>query len=136
MQLKRAASVAVGALGLVVAAVFLRETGPSGLGSWMRCTFHDWTGLSCPGCGMTRGTYAALHGRLGEAFRYNPLGMLLLPVLCIGLTVETWGWVRGKPFGSRFKPGKTGVWILGVLVVVFWVLRNIPKWPFTLLAPP
>jgi hypothetical protein len=136
MQLKRAASVAVGALGLVVAAVFLRETGPSGLGAGMQCTFHGLTGLNCPGCGMTRGAYAALHGRLGEAFRYHPLGMLLLPVLGIGLSVETLGWVRGKPFGSRFRLGKAWVWILGALVVVFWICRNIPHWPFTLLAPP
>lgn len=85
---------------------------------------------------MTRAAYAALHGRLGEAFRLNPLGMVLLSPVLLGLGIEILGWVRGRPLPFRMKIGKYGAWTLGVTIIGFWALRNIPTWPFTLLAPP
>jgi Protein of unknown function (DUF2752) len=85
---------------------------------------------------MTRAAYATLHGRLGEAFRLNPLGMVLLPALMIGLGIEILGWVRGRPLPFRMSLGKYGAWMLGATIIGFWALRNIPAWPFTLLAPP
>ena len=42
---------------------------------------------------MTRAAHAALHGRFGEAFRFNPLGMILLPVR------------GGRAWGSRSSAG-------------------------------
>jgi hypothetical protein len=113
----------------------LYQSGPSA--SWMPgCLFHRMTGLNCPGCGMTRAAYAVLHGNFGEAFRLNPMGMVLLPAALLGLGLELAGWMRGKPLPFRFRIG--GRWAWGVLgmVLVFWVIRNIPEWPFTLLSPP
>jgi hypothetical protein len=85
---------------------------------------------------MTRAAYATLHGRLDEAFRYNPVGMVLLPVASIGLGIEILGWVRGRPLPFRMTVGKYGAWVLAATILGFWVLRNIPAWPFSLLAPP
>lgn len=136
MHRDRALWAALGVLGLVGAAFFLRERGPSGLGWFMRCTFHELTGLNCPGCGMTRGAHAALHGRITEAFRFNPVGMILLPLACVGLGIEILGWIRGKPLGFRLNVGVRGAWAIAWIVISFWILRNIPYWPLTLLAPP
>lgn len=136
MHRDRAIWAALGVLGLVCAAMFLRERGPAGLSWFMRCIFHDLTGLSCPGCGMTRAAYAALHGRIAEAFRLNPVGMVLLPAACIGLGIQILGWIRGKPFGFRFQLGGRYAWAILWVVVLFGILRNIPHWPFTQLAPP
>ncbi len=99
------------------------------------CVFHRLTGLHCAGCGMTRAAYAALHGNLGEAFRNNPVGMVLLPVASIGVGIEILGWVRGRPMPFRLNVGKYGAWTLVAIIIGFWALRNIPAWPFTLLAP-
>lgn len=125
-------------LGLCIAlllAFALYRLGPSA--RWFPgCLLHKLTGLDCPGCGMTRAVHATLHGRLGEAFRFNPVGMVLLPAALIGLGLELLGWVRGKPLPLQFRAGgRWGWWIVGGLLV-FWILRNIPTWPFTLLAPP
>src|SRR4051812_16948199 len=37
------------------------------------CPFAILTRHPCPGCGLTRGTLALLHGHLGEALRFHPL---------------------------------------------------------------
>ena len=85
---------------------------------------------------MTRAAYATLHGRLGEAFRFNPLGMILLPVACVGVGIEALGWVRGKPLPFRLNAGALGAWVIVWTVIGFWIFRNLPWWPFTLLSPP
>lgn len=132
----RSAWVVAGALVLVAAAVFLMRHGPAQVPFLPECLFHRFTGLNCPGCGMTRATHAALHGRLGEAFRMNPVGMMLFPVAMSGIGLEIVGWVRGRPLSFRLNPGIRGTWCLVALVFAFWFLRNLPWYPFTLLSPP
>ena len=132
----RAASVACGLLALAIVAFLLRQYGPTGLPWLPGCTLHNLTGLNCPGCGMTRAAYAMLQGRLGDAFRLNPLGMILLPVASVGLGIELINWAREKPLPFRIKIGARGVWILIGIIIGFGILRNIPLWPFNLLAPP
>ena len=41
----------------------------SGIG----CPIHYATGISCPGCGMTRAVFALLRLRFADAFHYHPL---------------------------------------------------------------
>ena len=104
--------------------------------AWLpECLFHRWTGLACPGCGMTRATHAALHGRLGVAFRFNPLGMIVVPACVVFVGMRIPAWLRNDPQPLRCRIGACGVgWIL-VLVLGYWILRNFPVWPFTLLTP-
>lgn len=85
---------------------------------------------------MTRATFAALHGNLATAFRYNPLGMMLMPLALAGLGLELAGWVRGKPLRWRLRGGVRAAWFLIAAVLAFWILRNLPWWPCPLLAPP
>ncbi len=89
-----------------------------------RCLFHEMTGLWCPGCGTTRALHLLLHGNLAAAFRFNALSMSMVPVA--GYLI-----VRGD--ASTLKPA--WIWLLLVVIVAFGVLRNIPAYPFTLLAP-
>ncbi len=123
-------------IALAIAAFQLHQRGPFGQAWLPGCMFHKLTGLHCPGCGMTRAAHATLHGRLGEAFRFNPLGMILLPLAFIGVGIEVIGWVRRKPLPFRLNAGGKGAWAIVWLVVSFWILRNLTYWPFTLLSPP
>lgn len=100
------------------------------------CTFHKLTGLNCPGCGMTRAVQATLHGRIGDAFLLNPIGMILLPLAFLVLGIEIISWIRGKPVPLRLQLGSRGAWGIVWMVTIFWILRNVPCWPFTLLSPP
>jgi hypothetical protein len=41
------------------------------------CTFRRFTGVDCPGCGLTRCFISMAHGDLAAAWRFNPAGILL-----------------------------------------------------------
>ena len=136
MRRDRALWVLAGLLVVGIAAFLLARNGPNGVPWLPSCKFHEYTGLNCPGCGMTRAAHATLHGRIGEALRFNPVGMILLPLALVGIGIEILGWVRGKPLPFRLKVGATGAWAIVWIVIGFWVFRNLPWWPFTLLSPP
>lgn len=135
MHRDRAGWVILGVLVLGYVAYLLHQNGPDGVPWLPNCLFHKLTGLHCPGCGMTRAAHATLYGRLGDAFRFNPVGMILLPLAGLSIGLELLGWVWGKPLPFRLKVGTRGAWAIVWLVVGFWILRNLPWWPFTLLAP-
>ncbi len=92
------------------------------------CPFHELTGLDCPGCGSTRGLHALLHGRLLSAMDYNPL---LLPGL-VAVTANAWHAWSGR--GARIWAFFNHPRIVLSIVCAFWVLRNIPVYPFRLLS--
>lgn len=135
MRANRVLAVVLGLCAACLVAVLLYHAGPSA--PWFPgCLFHRVTGLDCPGCGMTRAAYSSLHGRWGEAFRFNPVGMVLFPAALLGIALELIGWMRGKPLPPRFRVGGRWAWVIAGALLVFWIVRNIPAWPFTLLGPP
>lgn len=94
--------------------------------------FHALTGYYCVGCGMTRALHALVHGDLVRAFGMNPLAMLLLPLAPL-LVAHAQGW-RPRLLEPLMRVAlKPGMWL--VLLPVYWVARNLPWYPFTLLAP-
>ena len=127
MRWSRLALVCGGALILLWLAWQLREKGPA-VSFLPGCQFRRLTGLQCPGCGMTRATYAALNGHLGHAFSLNPLGMILLPTTLIGLLPELLNWVRKTPVTWRLRPGPAITRLIVVCLLTFWILRNTPWW--------
>lgn len=74
---------------------------------------------------MTRATYAVLHGRVWDALMLNPVGMILLPLAMVGVGIEVLGWVRGRPLPVRLNPGRWGATVVAVVVIVWWVGRNV-----------
>ena len=135
MRGNRVCVVALGVVLLGLPVIYLYQNGP--VGPWFPgCLFHQLTGFSCPGCGMTRATYAVFHGHLLAALRFNCLGMVLIPAALLGMGLELSGWMRGKPPPVSLRFGRGVMWWLIGAVLVFWVLRNIPLWPFSLLEPP
>jgi hypothetical protein len=87
------------------------------------CPLHSLTGLYCPGCGSLRATHLLLHGNFTGAFDMNPLMVLSLPIL--GLLV-----LRPRLAYLRWMP-----WAAFTVLIAYGIARNIPMWPFTLLAP-
>ena len=98
------------------------------------CWFHRITGLHCPGCGTTRCLHALLHGDLAQAAANNVLSLALLPVvlawLCVRLTESMWGVRLPRLHFPRWFG-----WVVAGALLVFWILRNVPLFPCTLLAP-
>lgn len=93
--------------------------------SWLPpCPFHALTGLYCPLCGTARALHQMAHGNLPAALRLNAL------VVC-GLVLEVL-------FALRRKPVRWQAWCRWAVfwtIVAFAVLRNIPMYPFSVLAP-
>ena len=98
------------------------------------CMFYILTGLHCPGCGTLRGLHQLLHGNLIGAFGYNPYTMLALPFIGYAFLSALTSATRGKRLPSVFVHPAL-IWGLLVAVLSFWVLRNLPVYPFTALAP-
>lgn len=114
-------------------ALYLYFMGPGNIP--LVCVFHEVTGLYCPGCGAGRACYSILHGQFLEAFCYNPLMTVLLPLIGLYIAARMVDWiVTGGNHIDRKINVKFLTWVL-VIVVVYGVLRNIPVFPFTLLAP-
>ena len=90
---------------------------------WPVCLFHCFTGLHCPGCGGTRALYWLIHGDLSRSLRCNILLLLLA-----GSLLALWGFssLARKP---AFVFGVAGAEVL------FFLLRNLPCFPFPLLSP-
>jgi hypothetical protein len=128
--------------GLVIAAMLTLGAGgiclyafdPLGSGVYPICPFHAVTGLHCPGCGTGRALHELLHGNVLAALRLNPLAMVLLPPLAYGMLSLGLQFVGLRPLPSKFIPA-FWIWMLLVVILLYWVLRNVPYYPFTLLAP-
>jgi hypothetical protein len=98
------------------------------------CPFHMLTGLYCPGCGTLRGLHYLAHGNILNAINSNPLTFLSLPFLVYSFGIFFYREISGKELKNLFiKP--FFIWLLLAIILIFWVLRNIPKYPFNILAP-
>jgi hypothetical protein len=105
---------------------------PNQPGHYPTCPFLALTGLYCPGCGTLRAVHALAHGDLGTAVGLNVVSVALVPFL-----VFTWG--RWATRSWQGRPVRTNVvrpvfiWAFLALVIVFWIVRNLPFGRF--LAP-
>ena len=66
---------------MVVAAwagLFLAVINPPAGSGITVCLLKVCTGISCPGCGMTRSLSCALRGMFAESWHYHPFGLFIL----------------------------------------------------------
>ena len=99
------------------------------------CVFYMISGIYCVGCGGGRASVALLHGDLLRALDFNALFVLLLPLVAYYLVKIYIAYVFGKDVLPFFRIGKWTALGLLVAIAAFWILRNIPVFPFTYLAP-
>lgn len=124
------------ALAAGAAVAFVGAVDPNEPGHYPACPFLMLTGLYCPGCGGLRTVYALVHGDPVTALGLNPFVALMIPVLVVlwgRWTLRAWsgGESGGAPAGKSIHPAY--VWLLLALMVVFWIVRNLPFGEF--LAP-
>ncbi len=98
------------------------------------CAFYELTGLYCPGCGSGRAMYALTQFDLATAIRMNALSVLAIgPVVYVasreGLEA------LGAPVPPRILTSPRWGVLVAALVIAFWILRNVPIWPLSWLAP-
>ncbi len=108
---------------------------PSQHSIFLPCPFKYATGYHCPGCGSQRAIHQLAHGNLAAAFGFNPLMVLSIPLIVYGLGIKIWNYLFDTR--HRVKLFYSSLFIYGYfgLVLVYWIVRNIPYEPFTFLAP-
>lgn len=124
------ALIAVIAFGAAV----LYRWNPATAGFYPICPFFALTGWYCPGCGSLRASHQLLHGNLGAAFDLNPLLVMALPFVAWEIAAR----LMGRPgLRTLSSASMSAVWVraMAVILVAYGFLRNIPRYPFTLLAP-
>lgn len=104
-------------------------------GNPMICVFHALTGLYCTGCGTGRAAYALLHFQFLKALDYNLLFVILAPLLAYYLLKQYLRIVLNKDVLPFFSVSCNAAIVVYCIIILFTILRNIPIYPFTILAP-
>lgn len=122
------------AFGIIGLGLFYFFNNPQEVNFLPECPLHATTGFYCPGCGSQRATHQLLNFNIFGALQQNILYLLSLLLLGYHLIITGINTIFKKQFYNYIYHPKTPLIIL-VLIIIFWVLRNIPYYPFNLLAP-
>lgn len=107
-------------------AVAYKYLDPAVVPIFPRCPFRLLTGYLCPGCGSQRAIHHLLNLDLPGAWRMNPLLVISLPYLLLGLILKPLSRHNGR--GTRLYDqlyGYRASVAALVVIVLFWIGRNI-----------
>ncbi|WP_445725630.1 DUF2752 domain-containing protein [Flavobacterium sp.] len=107
---------------------------PSEVDFLPKCPFYFTTGLYCPGCGSQRATHQLLNLNLKGVIEQNILFVACIFILGYHIAITGLNTFFKKKYFNYLNHSKTG-WIVFIFILVFWISRNIPYYPFELLAP-
>lgn len=124
---------------LVLMAVFLYFylNDPSDKGNaYISCTFKNLTGWDCAGCGGQRSLHHLLHFEWAEAFRYNAFLVVFTPYFLVLIFYAVRDFIYGSGYPKRFWFSGKMALVFVILIILYTIARNLPYYPFTLLATP
>lgn len=109
---------------IIVLAVFIYLVLGHTFNIYIPCFFHEFTGLYCPGCGVTRMIYALFSGNIYAAFRYNMFLFICLPVIFFFIINYIYAGIKNKKPLCFSIPNF--VWIFVIVLLLIWmIIRNI-----------
>lgn len=109
-------------LGVLIVLFTLKYINPSEV-VLLPCWMHELTGILCPGCGLTRATYSILNLNFKEAFSYNALSFVVMPLLGVIVIGYIYYLFTGKKLIVNIKKR---YYISAVIIVLaFTIYRNI-----------
>jgi len=107
---------------------------PSTVNFLPKCTLYQTTGIYCPGCGSQRATHHLLNLNITGVLQQNILFVAGLIIFGYYLTIKGVNYFFKKNIYLYTQNKKVQIAIF-LFILVFWILRNIPEYPFNLLAP-
>ncbi len=97
---------------------------PSKSAFFLRCPLNLVTGYECAGCGVQRAFHELLHFRFLQAFKYNPLFVVAIPILLIIIILRFFKSNKNTVALNRMISSRTFVILVLVIVFVFSLLKN------------
>ncbi|HTN68798.1 MAG TPA: DUF2752 domain-containing protein [Dysgonamonadaceae bacterium] len=125
MKYKKKVLIAVAAILVATVLIIFFYIDPDIYPFFPKCPFLVITGLECPGCGSQRSFHHLLHFNIAGAFLQNPLVVIFGPYILLGLYIE---YLEGKkkfPKIRNYLFGKYAAIIILVVIIGFWIGRNI-----------
>lgn len=96
------------------------------------CGMKIFTGLPCPGCGMTRSIVHLCRGDLAASLRFHPLGIVLAAALAAAVVGALLGLLRGRDPVWAFAERRATLLAagFGAALVAVWLVRAfvVPEW--------
>lgn len=89
------------------------------------CHFLAWTGIPCPGCGVTTSVALAMHGRFAASFANQPFGLAVALAVPAAAVVALVQHARGRDLGALLASLRP-LWILlavGVACAAGWAWK-------------
>ena len=123
MDRRRIILTGIAIAGTATVVVLLYLFPPEEFPYWPKCLLYQTTGLYCPGCGCTRALAALLHGDIHKCFTSN---ILFIPSILVAVILLLF---------PKLMKIRCLIWSIITIVVLFFILRNLPWQPFCLLAP-
>ena len=117
-----------------VVAFFYFTINPSEVDFMLKCPLYSSTGVYCPGCGSQRAIHHLLHFNIIKAAQNNILFLIAIIAALYHYSIPLINTRFTKNYKSIFDSNRNLIIVL-IITILFWILRNIPYYPFTLLAP-
>jgi hypothetical protein len=121
-------------IGFTGLAVLFFVLDPSKHDIFPRCLFNSITGYYCPGCGSQRAIHSFLHldfaGVVTQNFLFIPAFLLIFYHYSHPFLNKFFRWKLPNIFYFKSTP-----WIIFGVIIIFWIARNLPFYPFLVLAP-
>ncbi len=92
------------------------------------CTYKQYMGMECPGCGLTRCFISLAHGRPSAAWSFNPAGVLFFALVAVQIpfrAIQIWRIRRGL---GELRVNRLAHYLTGTLIVALlsqWLLRSM-----------
>ena len=125
-MMRRSLIITVVVLLLLVLGFVYFAVDPASSDVFPRCTFLTLTGYKCPGCGSQRAIHVLLNGDVAGAFRYNAMLLVAIPWIALCLFAESRR-TRDPRLYARLNAPLL-IWLFLVMVLLWWLLRNIFNW--------
>ena len=119
---------------VLISLVVLYSFSPNNYSFFPKCPFYILTGFNCPGCGSQRALHALLHGNLTAAVNYNLLFVVSLPFIAAYFGLKLLSIIKGGGMTLYLFDHPNAPALAVLLVLIFWVVRNLPFSPFNFLA--
>ena len=88
------------------------------------CLFHLLTGLSCPGCGVSRMCISLMKFDFKAAYNYNKMLFVLLPLLLVFFAYELYKYIRYDD--TKLTKVQSAILYIVIALLLFWgIIRNL-----------